>query len=64
MKLTITLELDNDAFAARSRRAEVRRILEELTVHPKAFGCSLFNADDGNLRDINGNTVGHWEVSE
>lgn len=65
MTLTITIEMDNAAFERGNRRHEVQRILhEQIVMHPKAGGCSLFTAGDGKLRDINGNTCGSWAVSE
>ncbi len=59
MKLTITIELDNAAFGGGKRKAEVFRILNEAK---SAIVCAM--GHEGKLRDVNGNTVGSWEVRE
>jgi len=61
MKLTLTIQMDNDAFRD---RGEAARILRELATYleTNVQGGSM---DDGQgLRDSNGNTVGEWMISE
>jgi len=52
--ITITIEMDNDAFVY-DARAEAARILRDLAVKIERVG---FDNADGNLKDFNGNTVG------
>ena len=64
MKLTITIEMDNAAFQTGvedgwSRHEEVERILFDLCRRVSEFNPG----DSGKLRDVNGNTVGLWEVA-
>ena len=58
MKITIDFETDNAAF---EDYGEVKRILRQMI-------CKMDDiiraGDGGNLRDINGNRVGTWEVSD
>lgn len=61
MKLTVTIELDNDALAGRSGNAEVARLLRDAANrYPKLRGVD----DSIRLLDINGNTVGMMEITE
>ena len=53
MKITITIETDNEAFNDDNPNQEAARILNELASKIEPNAC------DG-LRDINGNTVGIW----
>lgn len=57
MKLVITIDLDN---AAMGSRLEVKRLL--MKVAENYHGRS--SQDDGKLMDVNGNTVGGWEVRD
>lgn len=59
MELTIKINLDNAAFEGKRRRAaEVRRVLEQVTE-------GIADArTDGRCADVNGNTVGTWEITE
>lgn len=59
MTLTITIAMDNAAFGAGWRKREVFRILNEAK---ETIVCAP--GHDGRLEDVNGNTVGRWEVSE
>ena len=73
MKLKIEIDLDNSAFrvedADGDRLAHVRnseeiaRILNGLARLTGGFGF-LCEKDGGKLRDINGNTCGHWQITE
>jgi hypothetical protein len=73
VRFTLSIDCDNAAFEADDETAtfmpgELARILQvladgyrddsERTRIPLAVG------EAGNLRDINGNTVGKWEVTE
>ena len=60
MELKITISLDNDAFD-KDNDIELARILREF-----ANTCEYAQllAGNGNLRDINGNKVGTWQVTE
>lgn len=60
MKLRIEIEFGNDAM---QRYSQARAVIQD------AVGTSEYRAkaavgDNGTLRDINGNRVGHWEVTE
>jgi len=67
MTLTIRIEMDNAAFCNEdgesqdARTEEASRILLDLAKHRL---CCQEVGDKGKLRDINGNTVGEWRVSE
>lgn len=52
----LQIETDNAAFGD-FRAVEVARILRQLADNLSTSG------DSGNLRDINGNTVGTWTLS-
>jgi hypothetical protein len=62
MRFTLTIEMDNAAFD-RSPGTELSRILRELN-------SKLYREHDirpnesGKVRDVNGNTVGEWAVTE
>jgi hypothetical protein len=58
MKFQIEINIDNAAFQP-SHEIELNRILMNL-----ANTISLEQRMDGNLRDLNGNTVGFWEISD
>lgn len=60
-RFNLTIDLDNDAFHVAGNGHEVIRILATSTA--KIPG-DLFAGDSQRLRDFNGNTVGHWEVTE
>lgn len=61
MTLNITMDLDNMAFEDPS---EVPRILRALANDLQHAGyAAIVNADTGTLTDVNGNTVGSWEVT-
>ena len=62
MKLTIEIEMDNDAFESNGNGAEAARILKDLWDDIDCFDLS--DGDGGILRDINGNKVGFWKVTE
>ncbi len=76
MKLTIkiTIDMRNAAFAsldgpkdihvdASARAGEAARILSELA-GGFLVGGGIYRPDSGPLTDINGNTVGQWEVTD
>lgn len=60
MKFTLEFDMDNDAFNPEDGNvnyAEVSRILEKVAVD-----VEWRDIDD--IRDINGNTIGHWQINE
>lgn len=66
MKLTITIQCDNDAFSSEKGGdsepgTEVARILRELADNYQER--DLLPGETANLRDINGNTVGKAKVT-
>lgn len=61
MKLTLSIQMDNDAF---HERGEVAHILQGLAVYLKTNVQSVSMDDGQGLRDSNGNTVGEWLISE
>lgn len=58
MKFTLTISMDNDAFADEPRE-EVARIL--YTVVKK---LKLTRDLEANVSDVNGNRVGSWEIED
>ncbi len=58
MKITIDINMDNAAFEESG--AEVARILRKLA--ERLYDPQV--GEGGKLQDINGNTVGQWEVIE
>jgi hypothetical protein len=62
MKFTLEINCDNAAFEGSGRNFEVVRILHKLG---KDFARSDSDAmESGNLRDVNGNTVGRFGFTE
>jgi hypothetical protein len=53
--LTITLDLNNDAFQDLNLQNEVARILNQYANHVTEWGVGSIR----HLRDVNGNTVGN-----
>ncbi len=58
MKLTIEIDLDNDAFQNGARYTEVLRIIK----HMLSSTLSLMRPGSIALRDVNGNTCGFARV--
>lgn len=58
MKFTLTINMDNAAFDG-APRYEVRRILGHVRDDVSTVGKV-----EGRVRDVNGNTVGRWEITE
>jgi len=56
MKITIEINTDNAAFEDSSKTEETGRIVATIA---SKIQCGL---DSGNCKDINGNTVGQWEL--
>lgn len=56
--VTITFSTDSDAFYG-DPASEVRRILGRI-----ADKVADLESDDGKVIDLNGATVGHWQVTE
>jgi hypothetical protein len=62
MTFHINIEMDNAAFGEGDNGYEVARILNEIA--KSVNGVNLYDGDGGQVRDINGNKVGAWEVVE
>jgi len=64
MKFVLTVDLDNAATQTVHGLCRVIRQLEPDVASRAARGSSVSNllGCDGEIRDINGNTIGHWEV--
>jgi len=60
MKITITINTDNEAFACCDTGPEVSRILRDLA---QIWDYNWGETPTINLRDLNGNTVGKVEVT-
>lgn len=67
MKFKLEIELGNDAMRT---LAQARAAIDEALRGPiMAKGCKISpakpsNGDGNHIRDVNGNTVGKWEVAE
>lgn len=61
MRFNLTFKMDNAAFGEdeSEQASEVARILRAL-----ARGLEETNGRHGNVRDVNGNRVGEWGISE
>lgn len=60
---TLTINTDNSAFTG-NPAAEVARILNDVAHYLTAgHGGVGVGAEDGKVRDYNGNTVGRWELA-
>lgn len=57
MRVNIDFHTDNDAFQTSDNYAEVERVLSELAL-------TVAQYSSGNIRDINGNTVGTWSWND
>lgn len=58
--LTITLDLNNDAFQDLNGQNEVARILNQYANHITEWGVGPVR----NLRDVNGNSVGNATLTQ
>lgn len=64
MRFTLSIDLDNDAFAAPADgTGELGRTLRQLGVMFDDSASTLAALEGGKVRDVNGNTVGAWQVS-
>lgn len=61
MKFTIEIELGNDAMR---RYSHIKSALRELARGPELGNNGPRVGDGSNIRDVNGNTVGKWEIVE
>ena len=62
MRFAVVLFTRNDAFQPEAA-PEVARILRELADDLADEGRALGVGDCGELRDVNGNTVGRWKAT-
>jgi hypothetical protein len=60
MKFTLEIELENDAMRTSTHLAKALRDVGERV--RAAMPGVIRAADNGRIRDINGNTVGSWQV--
>lgn len=59
-KFTLTIELGNEAMQT---GADIATALREVADKmDSAYGHHAIEADNGRIRDLNGNTVGKWWV--
>ena len=61
MKFTVTIDCDNDAFS-NDFFGELDRILREVRGEIRYLANRPGQLQDGNIRDVNGNTVARWEL--
>lgn len=61
MKVTLTIETDNYAFEGESLRPELTRILTEQANKVRFYPFDGL-AEPFPIKDINGNTVGYFEI--
>lgn len=62
MNFVVRINLDNDAFCGGNRKRELARLLD--VVKEKVGGLGKIEHLSGKLQDINGNTVGQFDVIE
>ena len=60
MRITMTVAMDNEAFT--DPAAEVSRILSEIALRVNLGGVDLTSEQGFRVFDINGNTVGYFDV--
>lgn len=60
MRFTLEIELGNEAMQT---QADVREAIRK-TFSVEAESITLYPRDGQIIRDLNGNTVGKWEVTE
>ena len=60
MEFTLKINMDNAAFD-RGEGRELARLLRAVAKRVDETGAG---ENDGTIRDINGNKVGSWEISE
>ena len=63
MKFTLTFDMDNDAFMEGNANREVARILRKVAQDMDRYPADLSNEKFA-VRDLNGNKVGTYEVTE
>ena len=59
MKFTLEIKMDNKAFEDPS---ELARIIKEQVLNRIDISNKSVGGIDGKVRDINGNTVGQWDI--
>ena len=67
MKLSIEINMDNDAFQSGDSGIEVARILHKIAVKShESGGLEIDYCGEGeqNIHDINGNKCGHWIITD
>lgn len=67
MEFTLKINMDNDAFAEQPAR-EVASILNKVIGQLPVWAASFTRLNDvvplyeGKIKDINGNTIGFWQI--
>jgi hypothetical protein len=62
MKFMLEIDCDNSAFEGEGLCFEIARILQDAT--DRVFGGAVHPGSKHPLRDINGNSVGRFELTE
>ncbi len=62
MILTIRIQCDNDAFSDGEGGSEIARIVRRFA--DEVDGQDMDGLTGDNLRDINGNKVGGWDIQD
>lgn len=60
MKAKITIDLDNAVFEGKRAPAELAKLLQDIALKMKSIEC--IPGDNFEIRDINGNIFGKYEV--
>lgn len=60
----LTINTDNAAFGDGDNAAEACELARILRMLAETFDSDGWVGDEGRLRDINGNTVGNWTLTE
>lgn len=66
MKFTLEIDLDNAAFFSRDEDLrDAQELVRLIRQTASRFDDRLLvGTEQGKLRDINGNTCGHWQITE
>ena len=66
MKFVLEIDLDNSAFFSRDEDLrDAQELVRLIRQTASRFDDRLLvGTEQGRLRDINGNTCGHWQITE
>lgn len=62
MKFILEIELGNDAMRTGNEVGEKLQLISRILGDSRVFGGPLTPIEPQGIRDLNGNTVGKWEV--